>query len=338
MGALKSFSILGIIGLTLTLLVVGAPVIVPIVISLFLWHLINALADGFQFFIRGKRFISITLSILLTMVFFWVPLELASGSIPQLIEQAPKFQKNLEDITNKIFIFFNVTQSEVLTQLRDHANIPGLASNLAGILASATGNLMLVLLYTTFLMVDQCYFGPKMRAMFPDEVVRLRVEKLFSNINEQIRKYLLIKTFLSILTGFLSYLIFVIEGIDFAEFWAVLIFFLNYIPTIGAFLGVIFPAFLALVQFETIYPFLIVFFGCGMIQFLVGNMLEPKMMGKSMNLSTFVIVLSLVVWSFIWGFVGAFLSVPMMVILLIIFKEFPSTKKAAIVISGTGEL
>lgn len=338
MQVLKAFAILGIVSLVLSFCVLGASTLLPIIISLFLFHLINALSDGFSFLLRLNRLLSLLLSVVTIFFLFWVPLELASSSLPELMEVSPLYQKNLEDISKKLFTYFEVNQSEVLAQIRNHTNIPGVISTFATSVASLTGNVMLILLYTAFLLWDQGTYPKKFSQMFNDVKTKARVSKVLNSINNKIRTYLWVKTFLSVLTGVFSYVVLRMVGVDFAIFWAVVIFFLNYIPTIGSIIGVVFPAIMALMQFESLYPFVIVFFGCGTTQFLIGNFLEPKMMGNSLNLSTFVILFSLMFWGGLWGIVGAFISVPMTVVLMIVFSEFESTKKVAILLSGTGNV
>jgi AI-2 transport protein TqsA len=105
---------------------------------------------------------------------------------------------------------------------------------------------------------------------------------------------------------------------------------------VGAALGVIFPAMITLVQFDTIEPFLVVVLGLAAIYAIVGNFVEPMVMGKSFNMSAFAIVLSLTFWGTIWGVVGMFLSVPIMVVTMIVCANVPSWRWASILLSKDG--
>jgi predicted PurR-regulated permease PerM len=127
-------------------------------------------------------------------------------------------------------------------------------------------------------------------------------------------------------------------GVDFASFWAVLIFLLNFIPTIGSIIATAFPSLLALVQFETAGPFFITISILTAIQFSIGSLIEPKLMGNRLNLSPLVILLSLGLWGSIWGIPGMFLCVPITVIIMIICAYFPETRPIAVALSGNGEL
>ena len=140
------------------------------------------------------------------------------------------------------------------------------------------------------------------------------------------------------MTGGSSYVIFRLVGLDFAETWAILIFLLNYIPTIGSIIGVVFPTLLALLQFETLTPFLIIATSCTGLQVLIGNIVEPSFMGRTLNLSSLVIVLSLIFWGTLWGFAGAFLSVPIAVIAMIVCTHVPQWRPVAILLSKDGRV
>ena len=138
-----------------------------------------------------------------------------------------------------------------------------------------------------------------------------RAREALRGIVSGIRDYIWIKSLMSILTGGVrAYVVLLALGVDFAETWALIIFLLNYIPNIGSILGVIFPAILALIQFDTLWQFLVIAVCLSSAQFLIGNVLEPRVMGRTLNLSSFVVIASLAFWAMLWGVVGAFLSVP----------------------------
>ena len=122
-------------------------------------------------------------------------------------------------------------------------------------------------------------------------------------------------------------------GVDFAEIWAVIIFLLNYIPSIGSVLGVVFPALLALVQFDTLEPFLIIVCVLAVIQFVIGNVIEPMMMGRSFNLGAFTVIVALMFWSAIWGIAGAFLAVPITAAFVILCREVEGWQWIAVLLS-----
>jgi AI-2 transport protein TqsA len=158
-------------------------------------------------------------------------------------------------------------------------------------------------------------------------------------INLEIKIYLRIKTFVSFLTAILSWIVLKIIGVDFAEFWALLIFVLNYIPTIGSIIAVLFPISFTFIQFSpSLSQFAIVAVLLITIQFVIGNILDPYLSGQSLNLSPFVVFLSLGLWGKIWGPLGMFLCVPLTVIISIILAKFSQTRPIAVLLSGNGKV
>ena len=136
----------------------------------------------------------------------------------------------------------------------------------------------------------------------------------------------------------MSYIVLSIIGVDFAIFWAYLIFLLNFIPTIGSLIATIFPVLLAFAQFGTwIQPSLVLIL-VSSIQVLVGNILEPRLMGNSLNVSPLVVLVSLAFWGWLWGVVGMIISVPITIMLIIVCSQFDNLRWIAIVLSRKGDL
>ena len=183
-----------------------------------------------------------------------------------------------------------------------------------------------------FLMQGICH-NPTGADMSPEQFAAL-----LDAISISLQRYVGVKTLISLITAGISYSIFRLLGLEYAETWAVLTFALNFIPSIGSIIAVIFPAMIALVQFESIAPFLVVVLGCGTIQFLIGNFLDPALLGRSLNMSTFLVILALMFWTTVWGLIGAFLSVPLTVCILIVFSHIPALRPVAILMSLDGRL
>jgi AI-2 transport protein TqsA len=216
-----------------------------------------------------------------------------------------------------------------------------LADTLAGIAAAAASVVSvagIVLIYAGFLFVEQVQFRRKLAILLAGGPNQARVRSVLAQIDHDIRVYVRIKTTLAVVTSILAYGVMTWVGVDFAGFWAVMIFFFYYIPTVGSILAIAAPALLTLVQFDHLTPFLIVLVVIGTIQIVTANVIEPAIMGRSLNLSPLVVIVSLMVWGTIWGVVGMFLCVPIMVVLLIVFAHFETTRPVAVLLSADGRI
>jgi predicted PurR-regulated permease PerM len=329
--------------LTFVLLIEGRDLLIPIAVAIMIWYLLNALARGFHALPLGTRhlpnWVSMALAIVTVLIGLALVAELISGNIAQVSAAAPGYQANIEILIAKASSLAGFDQPPDIAAVFDQINLRTLASRFAAAAAGFAGNFGIVLIYVLFLLFEQKGFDKKLRALFPDRIRRDEIHSLLHRMQEQIQTYVAIKTATSVLTGAISYGVLKIVGVDFAEFWGFIIFLLNYIPTVGSLLGIIFPALLTLVQFpEPLVPFLIVLGGIGAVQFLIGNVLEPRLTGSSLNISPLVVILSLALWGSIWGIVGMFLCVPLTVIAMIILSYFERTRPIAILLSGDGRI
>ena len=178
---------------------------------------------------------------------------------------------------------------------------------LAGILGSVTSvasGIFLVVVYAFFLGAERRSLADKLAAAFP-RGDQERTARLIHDINSRIGDYLAIRTLINVILGVVSYLIMLFMGLDFAVFWAVLIALGNYIPYVGS-LAVLFPIVFSIAQFGSLATTLILAALLTLAQIVSDNILEPKMFAKQLNLSPFVIVVALSLWSALWGLPARF--------------------------------
>ena len=328
--------------LTFYLLIVAKNVLIPLVLAVFIWYLVNVLTD----FIDDIRIgswqpssgLAFTVAILAILSVLTLLVGLVSNNIAQVVEAAPGYQRNLERLLARGYSLLQIEEAPDLNTLFSNVSLSSVVSQTAGALTSFMGDAGLIAAYLFFLFVEEKFFPAKLKALIPDPERRARVARILARIDKDTRTYIGIKTFVSLLAAGLCYAVLAFVGLDFAEFWALLIFILHFIPNIGFLVATALPSMLALVQFETLNPFLIVTIGLLAVQLGIANLLEPRLMGTSLNLSPLVIILALVVWGTLWGISGMFLCVPIMVIALIIFSHFPQTRGVAVLLSADGQL
>ena len=326
------------------LLDVGQSLILPFVIAIALWYLISTLSVAFQKVTLGSfKFpprVCLVASILSFLSVVWALISFLSGSLNGVLEVVPTYQKNLIiRLENMPFIDMALlSEQSLMTTVGNWIDLPAYAASVATSFASILASGGLILIYILFLFLEQGKFDQKITALFSEGGTESGARNIISRIRDDIQKYISIKMFTSTVTGSLSYIILMFLEVDFAGVWGLLIFLLNFIPTVGSIVATIFPALIALAQSDGYSLFLFVLAGIGACQILIGNILEPRMMGSSFNLSPIVILLNLALWGTIWGIIGMLLCVPFLIILTIVLSHFPNTRAIAIMLSSDGKL
>jgi AI-2 transport protein TqsA len=148
------------------------------------------------------------------------------------------------------------------------------------------------------------------------------------------RKYLLVRTQMSVLTGLFVGLFALVTGLQFAAEWGVIAFALNYIPFIGPFIATLFPTLLAMTQFETWQGVLGTFICLNIIQFVIGSYVEPRLSGSMLAISPFVVLFTIFFWTFLWGLFGTFIGVPIALAILSFCAQHPSSRWVADLLGG----
>ena len=327
------------------LLDAGQRLILPFVIAIALWYLINTLSAAFHRINIGGVTIPKPVCLAASFVTFILVLyglaSFLSGRFDEVLAVVTVYQQNLMVRLESLPFIDVVTLSEqgFMATVTDWIDLPAYATTLASSFASLLASSGLILIYVMFLFLEQGNFDGKITALFgKGRSGGGDARKILSRIRDDIQKYISIKVFTSTLTGLTSYGLLLFLGVDFPAVWGLLIFLLNFIPTVGSIIATIFPALIALAQADGYTLFIIVLAGIGAVQVLIGNILEPRMMGNSFNLSPIVILLNLALWGTIWGIIGMFLCVPFLIIITIILSHFPQTRALAIILSSDGKL
>ncbi len=330
------------IALVLVLIVVGKAYLVPIFMALVIWYLVNALDRQFRKLPWiGRRLpagVTLGMSLIFIGLTLWAVGDTIVATIQGVVVDSAKYVPRIDAQIARFYEMFRLADPPTLATLEYSDQLWAYSTNLLNGFTNFAKGLFLVLLYVLFFLIEQGAFGKKMAALGLDLRESNRLSNTLREINAAMRTYLGVKTFTSILTAILSWIVFYFIGVDYALFWAFLIFLFNYVPTIGSITATLLPGLLALVQFDSLSPFFIIIIGVSAIQLLVGNILEPRLMGDTLNISPLVVVLSLILWSMLWGVVGMLLSVPITVAIIIICSQFPTTRNVAILLSKNGKI
>jgi AI-2 transport protein TqsA len=215
-------------------------------------------------------------------------------------------------------------------------------SSLTGLLAAGVGSFLvffneifLVLLYLVFLLAGSESFPAKLRRALADSTDR--VAAVLANIEAEVRKYLLTKTLVNLANGLLVTILLALFGVDFALLWGFLTFIAHYIPTVGAVISVGLPAVFLLLQFESTGWALLIAALNMALQFTIGNVIEPRIMGHSLDLSPVLVLLSLIFWGWLWGAWGMILAVPITSTLKIVCENIEGLRPLSILMSSSAE-
>jgi predicted PurR-regulated permease PerM len=200
------------------------------------------------------------------------------------------------------------------------------SSALKGI-SSFISNMLIVILLVSFMLIESIHISKKIRAISRDSHL------LLSEFRDIIHTYISLKSIISLVTAILVAILLSLLGVNYPLFWAVVAFFLNFIPNIGSLIAAVPSVLLAFIQHDFTIA-IIVAIGYLLINFIMGNMVEPKIMGKGMGLSTLIVFISLLVWGWILGPVGMLLSVPLTMLIKLFFEKNSNTKWIAFILDS----
>lgn len=333
-----------IIFCVIALLIIAKSIILPLILAIFLWFIIKEIREFFDKVSWIKEKIPRWAKTLVASVAMILVLGLISNLLVSnatgLYNSLPNYEMNLKKIDAKLASEYGIDVGENIKNFSGEMNLSEIGRRLIDSITEVFSSAFMILLYLIFILLEETSFLNKLKAIYEKPNEFEDVNKLLIEIDKSLSKYLSIKTLLSFITALASYAVLWIIGIDFAFFWAFFIFILNFIPSIGSLIATLFPALMALVQYggTDFTPFILVLVLVGLIQVFVGNFLEPRLMGNSLNISSLVVILSLAVWGAIWGIIGMILSVPITVMMILIFSKIKGTRDVAILLSEKGQI
>lgn len=326
----------------IAILVAGQSLIIPLIYAGLIWLIMRQIRVTIDRIPGVKKHVPKWIKTLISTILLFVAVgfigKIVQENIQELIAHYPIYQQNVVrnlNYWNQISPYSLSDAAEHLsTEMVNGTYFPVLIDSVQSIISS----IAIVLTYMLFILMEEGSFQQKFARLFPSkDSYGIRVEAIHE-MTQAMTHYIGIKSMLAASTAILSFIIFSSVGIDAAFFWSLLVFLFNFIPFIGVFVSTLIPSIFAMFQFPTETQALVILFTVGGIQFIMGNIIEPKIMGRSMNVSPLVVILSLSFWGSIWGVPGMFLSVPITVIMVIIFSKFKSTRPIAVILSEKGEI
>jgi len=308
-------------------------VLIPVLIALFL----AILCAPAVVWLRRHR-IPTLLAVLIVVVVVMAVLggfaAIVGGSVNGFTEALPRYQERFNSLTDSVAVWLaahdvRLKGADIFKTLSPSSILGMLGGALKG-MVSALSNTVLVLLTLVFMLLEAAGFPAKLRAALGDAQADLG---RFDRMAGQVQQYLAIKTLLSLGTGLVIGVWLAILGVDYAVLWGVLAFLLNYIPSIGSVVAAVPAVLLAFIQLG-LGRALLATVGFLVVNMVLGNIVEPALLGRRLGMSTLVVFLSLVFWGWVWGPIGMLLSVPLTMIVKISLENSEDLRWVAVLLDA----
>jgi predicted PurR-regulated permease PerM len=322
-----------------TILVVAAlkatrPISIPLAFAFFIVVLVHPLQN------RLERHLPRWLSLILILLLLMAIAALAGGALSlsaEIIEpKVPEYLDRLQQIAETVQTWASdrgipipqlTTQSNGASSQLTQRAIGGVRSFISAISLTVLTISLLVLL-----LLEVTQYRKKVQKAFSSRTSD-RLINAIGNTSEKLRRYLWVMSLTSLLTGVLTIIWCFIIGVDLAFVWGLIAFVLNFIPTLGSIIAVIPPTLVAFI-FNGVGRGIATLVGLAAIQVIMGNFVDPRVQGKSLQLSPFVALFSIAFWGWVWGIPGAILGVPITISIILFCQEFKITQRIAIVLGN----
>lgn len=315
----------------LAILVLGRPLLAPLAFAVLIWAILNALTEVLQRIYLPPP-LAWTGSLLLIAGGLYLFVQILGTQADAVAAEAPQYFAKLERLAGSAEAFLHLGHTK-FSDVVSPANLAAMVGQAAASAGSFLFSLAIVIVYVGFLLAEQTQLPDKLARLQKDQDRRDETGQVIHTVARQVQTYLGVCTFLSAIMALGTYLLLLAMHVSFAAFWALLLFLATYIPTIGG-AAVLLPALMALLQFGTFTPFLVIAVILGLLHFVLANIVSTILLGRTLDLSPLGIVLALSFWGLIWGVSGLFLAVPITGAFTIICRHIDGLNWIAIALAG----
>ncbi len=318
-----SLMILAVVALA-TALVYTRDVMVPFVLAIFIMVAVAPVVDYQVVRLRIPRVIAVSVAFLLVVALLALLGVLLIFAVQTIVRTAVEYSEKVGEMAEQLFAEFNqhrvqIDQARISNELE--ARLPGMITQAAGTATSVLTDSFLIAVFVVFLLL-----GRDSRAVRP---------RIYREIESTIRSYITTKAAISAVTGILVWLILWGFGLRMAPLFGLLAFLFNFIPNIGSIIATLLPIPIAFAQFQNEPWMILAVVGLpGTVHMTIGNVVEPRLMGRGLELHPVTVLLALAFWGLLWGIVGMVLAVPMVAAMRIVFSHFASTRPLADLLAG----
>lgn len=329
-----------VIFLTGAVLRITGNVILPFVIAVLLALVLSPLVKFLQK-LRIPRFISILMAGILVIVSLTIVGAVLYSSTLAILRAYPRYEHRITEIYIGAADFFDLSYNEELSimqnlwaQLGVRNQITQYTIAITNTFTSFAKDAVMVALFVVFLLFEAVFINEKLSVAFEGKRAG-QIQKISTDIMWEVSRYLSVKFVISLINGLVVALFLRLAKLEFAEVWGIIQFFVNFIPVLGSIAVGVGASMFALIQFwpnpGPVILVVLIMLGTNMV---IGNVLDPKIMGDRLGLSPIAVLLSLVIWGWIWGFAGMVIAVPMTVIIKIICENVPVLEPISIILGS----
>lgn len=315
-------------------------IFIPLTFAIFLSFMFYPLNK----FLKAKKIpvaINMIIMVIIILISFTLMGAIVYTSVASFVTDFPKYEDAITNMTQSFFSFIDMPFENLTSYLGNKVNWFEIAEKLSltKILSGTMGTfinffvkLLLTIAFMIFIMVDLTDLSKRFKGVLSEDNISLS-NNLIGQMTQQINTYIVNKTLISMATGLISMLFIAIFGIDFVVISGLLIFILNYIPNVGSIIASAFPIIICIVQYGISWQLFAISGSLISLQMVIGNFVEPRVMGHQLQLTPLFILVSLIFWYWVWGPVGMILAVPLTSAFTIVIKEISSLKVLSALIS-----
>lgn len=336
---LKVAAVLFILGVSVFALKTLQAILLPFFIAI----IIAFIFEPFFELLKKKRvpsFLAIVIVILTIVIIANIVSVFILTSVGPFTAGIPKYQDKFnlllqyaaDNLKNYGIDAIALRESMNLKNIIQDSSVQGWITSVFTGIASIFGDFVLILIYVIFILSELGSLKRRVLRAFSEERAR-RIANTMGDIFLDVRRYIVGKTVINLLHAILIGIILWLFDVDFYIVWAFLSFLMHYIPTIGSMIATILPFMTALVQFDSFGTAIVILIILIVLANVVGNIIEPQVLGDKLDLSPILLLLSLIMWGYVWGVMGMILSIPIMSMIKIVLMNFESTRPVAILMS-----
>jgi len=315
-----------------------APILTPLALALFLAVMIDGFARVLQHRLPhvSKR-AALPLAILVSLLLFggtaFFVADNAASFATELVGYTPRLDAIIAQVSGQLGVARPPTVNQIVHGL-DAARWLGVAAKALQDLGSTA---LFVVIYLAFIIASRRGWERKAVGLFPHHKERQEAVVAFLRIRDGVERYLFVQTITGLMVAGLSWIAMAAVGLNDSFLWALMIFLAVYIPVAGGIFAGAAPPLFALVQFDGYARAIILLILLQTIGVVIGNVVYPRMQGRSLNIDPVMVLLALAFWSAIWGVTGAFLSTPLTVMAMVILAQFDGSRWISVILSADGD-